>query len=119
MPDNAFVTISPAAVRGLLNDPDGPVAALLREMSARAASVARQVVHVRRRPSWSRKSTAFPPGFTLASIREDMYESPAGEIYGGVAAAFFPTIFLEYPAEQMHEDYPFLTTGIDSLQGML
>lgn len=116
---DAFVSINPAAVRELLDDPAGPVAGLLRELSARAASVARAVVHVRRSPSRSPLSTAYPPGWTLTSIREDMYESPEGEIYGGVAAEFYPTIFLEYPAEQMHDQYPFLSTGVDSLQGLL
>jgi hypothetical protein len=39
-----------------------------------------------------------------------------GGLYGGVNAEADPTIFLEKPAEQMDRKYPFLTTGLDSLE---
>ncbi len=108
------------AVFDLLNSADGPVGQLIGELSDRAATVARAVVRVRRPRGEGPNSTARPPGFTKASIRSHF---PAwgtlGLIYGGVNAAADPTIFLEMPAEQMHERYPFLTTGLFSLEGQV
>jgi hypothetical protein len=101
----------------LLNSADGPVGQLILELSERAAAVATSVVRVR---TGRGGSTARPPGFTKASIKVHF---PAwgtlGLIYGGVNAAADPTIFLEYPAEQMKHAYPFLTTGLFSLEGQV
>lgn len=109
------VTLNQAAVYELLNSPAGPVGEMLNELNAQAASVARSVVRVRKTPSRSRRSTAFPPGYTLASIRAKIGYDSLGLIYGGVTAAEDPTVYLEEPAEQMESRYPFLTTGLDSL----
>ena len=109
------ITLDQAAVTELLNSPAGPVGEMLNELNNQAASVARAKVRVRRGNTWSRRSDARPPGYTLASIRTKIGYDSLGLIYGGVTAAEDPTIFLEDPAEQMHARYPFLTTGLDSL----
>lgn len=109
------VTLNETAVYELLNSPAGPVGRMLNELNAQAASVARARVRVRRTPAWSRRSNAFPPGYTLASIKAKIGYDSLGLIYGGVTAAEDPTVFLEEPAEQMESRYPFLTTGLDSL----
>jgi hypothetical protein len=112
------VILDEPAVYDLLNSPDGPVGRLLLDLSEQAAAVARAKVRVRV-PGSNRTgltSSARPPGFTLASISPKIGYDDQGLIYGGVVAAGDPGIFLEYPAEQMHREYPFLTTGLDSLE---
>ena len=111
------VHVDDDAVHELLNDPDGPVGQLLIELSERAAATARRLVPVRREASkpWIR-TTAHYPGYTLRTIHPHVAYDNAGLIYGGVNAAASPSIFLEYPAVQMHRRYPFLTTAMDSLE---
>lgn len=114
------IDLDDAAITALLTDPAGPVGELIAELSGQAAAVARIVVHVRpgtpRSGAWSARSTARPPGFTRASIRvHGPVIGSGGGLYGGVNAAADPAVFLEYPAEQMYESYPFLTTALDSL----
>jgi hypothetical protein len=115
-----------AAIDDLLNSVDGPVGQMVAELSAQAAAVARTVVPVRdgsvrdRRRRAGRTSNARPPGFTKASIHvHGPLRGSLGGVYGGVNAAADPTVFLEYPAEQMDRSYPFLTTGLESLAGEL
>ena len=115
------IHLNDAAIYDMLNGADGPVAKLLDEISERAAAVARATVPVRRPHVGSSRrarhglSTSFPPGYTLVSIHANVHWYQ-GLIYGGVAAVEEPTIFLEYPAEQMHRKYPFLSTAFDSLE---
>jgi hypothetical protein len=116
------VHLNDAAIYDLLNGADGPVAQLLDELSERAAAVARARVPVRvpdfgirRRRHFRGLSTAFPPGYTLVSIHSNVHWYN-GLIYGGIASVEEPTIFLEYPAEQMHRKYPFMSTAFDSLE---
>lgn len=116
------VHLNDVVIYDMLNGADGPVAALLDELSERAAAVARARVPVRvpdfgirRRRSFRGLSTAYPPGYTLVSIHSNVHWYN-GLIYGGVAAVEEPTIFLEYPAEQMERKYPFLSTAFDSLE---
>lgn len=107
------VRLDDAAITDLLTNPRGPVGELLAELSERAAAVARATVRVR---SGRGGSTAYPPGYTLESIHPVLARGSYG-LYGGVNAAEDPTVFLEDPAEQMHGKYPFLTTGLWSLEG--
>jgi hypothetical protein len=118
------VHLNDAAVYDLLNGADGPVAAMLDELSERAAAVARAAVPVRKLDNDRRRhsllarggaSTSFPPGYTLVSIHANVHWYN-GLIYGGVAAAEEPTIFLEYPAEQMKRKYPFLSLAFDTME---
>jgi hypothetical protein len=118
------VHLDDVAIYDMLNGAGGPVWNLLEELSERAAAVARERVPVRGRPRSRRGrflpyanvlSTAYPPGYTLRSIRTNVHWYN-GLVYGGIAAAEEPTIFLEYPAEQMSRRYPFLSTAFDSLE---
>jgi hypothetical protein len=109
------VHLNDAAIYDMLNGADGPVAEELDRMSERAAAVARATVRVRHNPSRGFRSTAFPPGYTLTSIHANVHWYN-GLIYGGVAAVEEPTIFLEDPAEQMNQKYPFLSIAFDSLE---
>lgn len=117
------VHLNDVVIYDMLNGMDGPVALMLDEISERAAAIARATVRVRhldfdipRRRRHSRGvSTSFPPGYTLVSIHSNVHWYN-GLIYGGIAAVELPTIFLEYPAEQMHRKYPFMSTAFDSME---
>lgn len=115
------VRIDEAALFGFLNDEHGPVGAMLLDLSERAAVVARARVRVRgsRGGRTGLTSDARPPGFTRASIRTDVNKSGTGRLFGGIGAAENPAIFLEEPAEQLERRYPFLTTGVYSLEGQV
>lgn len=121
----AEVTWDEAALDDLLNSLTGPVGQFIAELSLRASVVAASVVHVlpgtSRSGYWNEKSTAVrPPGTTKASIRPHLARgSRTGHLYGGVNALAAPSIFLEHPARQMYETYPFLTTGLWSLEGSI
>lgn len=110
-----------ASVDELLNDPAGPVGQLIAELSERVAVVARRTVPVRdagtrnRRRRAGHGSTAHAPGYTKANIRVHGPVRGHSSLYGGVNAPGSPSIFLEYPADQMTRKYPFLTVGLDSL----
>jgi hypothetical protein len=115
------LNLDDAEIFELLNSEDDMVGALVEELSERAAAVARARVRVRHQLSRaarhaSRSLTARPPGFTLASIHTQVYRDANGLLYGGVRAAENASIFLENPAKQMKEKYPFLTTALDSLE---
>ena len=115
MADTFTVHLDDAAIYSLLNDIDGPVGVFLEELSEQAATVARTNVPIRKTRPWkSQLSTAFPPGYTLESIHTNVHYYK-GMIYGGIASAELPTIFLEYPASQMHRKYPFMSTAFDSI----
>jgi hypothetical protein len=109
----------------LLNSWDGPVGEYIAELSDRLALVARAVVHVRvdARGMPGRagpRSTAHVPGFTKADIRTHRGISQVtGHIYGGANVAMDPGIYLEWPARQMHDRYPFMTTGLEALEAGL
>lgn len=108
----------------LLDSIEGPVGQFIAELSARAAVVAVNVVHVRpgtpASATTGRTSNARPPGFTKARIRPHLARGTrTGHLYGGVNAPADPTIFLEYlpHTEQYHRPFPFLTVGLYSLEG--
>jgi hypothetical protein len=111
------VRLDEAAIEEMLNSEDGPVGRLLDELSDRAAFVAREKVRVRVPGSdrTGRTSNARPPGFTKASIHTTVNRDGTGKLFGGVGAAEDPSIFMEEPAVQERR-YPFLTTGLDSLE---
>lgn len=114
-----------AALDDLLNSLEGPVGQFIGELSLRASIVATSVVHVRpgtpASATTGRTSNARPPGFTKARIRPHLARGAVtGGLYGGVNAPADPTIFLEMPAEQIRNlghVFPFLTTGLYSLEG--
>jgi len=113
------VTISQKAVDELMRDEHGPVGDLMRELADQMATVAREKVRVRvyGRHRTGRTSNARLPGYTKAHISSTVGHSKlhGGILFGGAEAPGNPGIFLEAPAEQMHEKYPFLTTGLWSV----
>jgi hypothetical protein len=120
---SASVRWDQAALDDVLKSADGPVGRMLIELSDQVAQVARNVVPVRNpargsRGRAGRNSTAHAPGYTKALIRPHLGRGTlTGNLYGGANAPGSPGIFLEYPAEQMTRQFPFLTTGLDSLAG--
>lgn len=102
-----------------MRDIDGPVGDLMRNISHQIANVARDKVRIRTPGSHrtGRTSNANAPGYTKANITSTVGHSKLhdGLVFGGAEAPGNPGIFLEAPAEQMHEKYPFLTTGLWSV----
>lgn len=110
------VRIDEAAVFALVNDEDGPVGRFIQELAGQAAGVARGVVRVRTAPTWSNRSNARPPGFTKATIHTARGHAGQGHFWASANAPADPAVFLEYPRED-RDKYPFLTTGLWSVQG--
>ena len=109
-----------SAVFEMLNSADGPVGRMLSQLTDQIVTVARAKVRVRI-PGSDRTgitSDARAPGTTLASIHTRLGWRGDGTIYGSGNADADPAIFLEKPAEQDKREYPFLTTGLDSLWGV-
>ena len=113
------VVISQEEVDRLMQDKEGPVGDLMRDIADQIASVAREKVRVREpgRFRTGRTSSAQAPGYTKANITTTVGNSKLHNdyVFGGANAPGNPGIFLEAPAEQMHEKYPFLTTGLWSV----
>lgn len=113
------VYISQEAVDEFLRDIDGPIGDLMRELSTQIADVARQKVRVRIPGTHrtGRTSNSNAPGYTKAHITTTVGHAKThdGLLFGGANAPANPGIFLEAPAQQMHEKYPFLTTGLWSV----
>lgn len=117
------VVISEEAVRELMQDIDGPVGDLMREIAKQIETVAIQKAPVLSAKNVrSLKSTAFrtadglikTPGYTKRHITTTIGHSKLHDdfVFAGVNAPGDPGIFLEAPAEQLHETHPFLTTGL-------
>ena len=118
-----------ASVEELIHDPAGPVGQLILELSERAAGVARGKAHVfpgtPRSTVWrpATSSAVLPSGTMRSSIEVHPPQiGSRGGMFGGVDAVGIPTVFLEFPpkgAVQLYDRYPFMTTGLDSLEGAL
>ncbi len=117
------VVISQQEIDELLRDEHGPVGDLMRDLATQMADVAREKVRVRgvrgrfgQHPT-GRTSNAQSPAYTKRNITSTVGHSKLhnGYVFGGAEAPGNPGIFLEAPAEQMHEKYPFLTTGLWSV----
>lgn len=108
------ITLNDAAIVELTNSPEGPVGQLILELATQASVVARAVVRVRHSRTWSARSDARPPGYTKARIRPAIGYDAEGLIYAAVLAPYDPGFFLEYPREN-RDQYPFLSTGLDTL----
>lgn len=119
------VHLSQAAIDGALNDWEGPVGRMIIELSDEITTVAKATVRVRNPHSKAGRagpnSTAHPPGYTKALTRRHLGKgSRTGTIYGGANAPGSPGLFLEYPAIQIALNahrFPFLTTGLDAIEG--
>lgn len=117
------VHLDEAALEDMLNSPDGPVGAVIEELSDKAADVARAAAPVMKPENmghWGHRYNPLyqygPPGNTKARIRPSFprYNSQ-GQLYGGVNAPYGPTLFLERPARQIRGYYRFMTDALDSL----
>lgn len=120
----ADFTIDPAAVNYLLNTPEGPTGVFTSGLGARATSAARARAPVMKPKNFSSWGKMYnperqygPPGMTKAKIYDyGIHYNRFGQIYTGVNAPFFPTVFLEIPAKQVSEgEYAFMSQARDSL----
>jgi hypothetical protein len=117
------VTINQDAVDELMRDEHGPVGDLMRDLARQMAAVAIEKVRVRGTVirkgvhRTGRTSNAQLPGYTKAHITYTVGHAKlsGGVLFGGAESPGDPGLFLELPAEQMHEKYPFLTTGLWSV----
>jgi hypothetical protein len=113
----ADVKWNDAELEWLLNSMDGPVGRFLAEKAAEMAAVATVFAPVQspRNWSWGRRSSSYMPrslGYLKGSVTPHMGYTRSGRIFGGVNAAYGPTLFLEQPADQLHHAYPFLSTAL-------
>lgn len=116
---DSTVIISNDGLDELLNTPDGPVGALLADMSAKmteAARVAAPVMKHRRRLG---ESWYGPAGATKASVKQHFPGyTKAGTIFGGTDVLYGPTLFLERPARQYdgNKEYAFMSEALDTAE---
>lgn len=106
-----------AELEWLLNSMDGPVGKFLAEKAAEMAAIAMALAPVQQVKNWSwgRNSSSYMPrslGYLKGSVTPHMGYTRGGTIFGGVNAAYGPTLFLEKPADQMHSVYPFMSTAL-------
>jgi hypothetical protein len=120
------VDISQRAVEDLMRDIDGPVGNFMRGVSLQMAAVATAVAPVIKPGStWSARSSAYrlpdgrfkPPGYLKSHITSTVGHSRLHDnyVFGGAEAPGDSGLFLEAPAEQLHEKHPFLSTGLESI----
>jgi len=113
------VNISEEAVEDMLRDINGPVGELMRDLARQMAVIARDKVAVRIPGSHrtGRTSSARASGFTKSRITSTVGHSKLNNdhVFAGAEAPGDPGVFLELPAEQMHEKHPFLTTALWSV----
>lgn len=105
------------ALYDLLHSLDGPVGRWLAEKSLEMTAYAQAGAPVQKMSNWSwgRNSTSYMPrslGYLKGSIRPHMGYTMKGQLYGGVNAAYGPTLFLERPTIQMHEKIPFMSAAL-------
>src|SRR4051812_12753566 len=106
MVNDVRVELSEALVHDMLTDEHGPVGDILRRISRDMEKIAVRKVRVRRGNVWGPGSSAFEEGFTWSSIHQKIGHSKrTGQLYGGLNAAKFPTLWLEHRASQMHRSY--------------
>lgn len=120
------VDVNEEYLDALLRDAEGPVADLLRELADKAAETARAKARVLNpKNTWSLRSSAYRtedggvkgPAYLKRHITTTLGHTTGnnGYLFSGVNAPGNPGFFLEAPAEQMHDKYPFLSTALDSL----
>lgn len=119
------VRLFPAALEDLLNTPEGPAGEVIAELAQQAAAIARTAAPVMKpwnRSRWGKKFDPRyqygPAGATKASVRWSGFRyNDRGGLYSGVNVNYGPTLFLEYPARQIHSaEYKFMTEALDGVQ---
>lgn len=114
------VNFNDAALYDLIHALDGPVGKFLTEKAEAMAQVAKAAAPVQKPQNWSwgKNSTSYLPrsfGYLKSSVRPKVGYTKDGTLYGGVNAAYGPTLFLERPARQMHRIYPFMSSALYSV----
>jgi hypothetical protein len=112
------VRLDPALLEDLLNSPDGPVGAVIEELSEKAADTARIAAPVMERRKWNPLYQYGPPGVTKASVRPSGFRfNTLGQMYSGVNVSYGPTLFLQRPARQIRSDaYMFMSHALDAVE---
>jgi hypothetical protein len=118
------VHLDEAAIEDMLNSPDGPVGAVIEELSDKAAAIAREAAPVMKPENFSHWGKYYdprfqygPPGRTKARVRSSFPRyNDQGQLYGGVNVPYGPTLFLERPARQIRGDYRFMTAALDGVE---
>ena len=105
------------AIYRLINDLDGPVGRYLAEKVAQMTALVLAAAPLQKPKnfSWGRNSTSYMPrslGYLKGSVRPHMGYTMKGQLFGGVNAAYGPTLFLEKPADQLHEKIPFMSSAL-------
>lgn len=123
----AGVNLDYEAIEDMLNGFDGPVAAVIMELSEKATDISKINASLQKKKNWSwsfAKSTSSMPrsvGYLKAGIHS---HGPAynrhGQLYGGVNAPYAPTEFLKeqhkWHNSGPHELNRFFSIAIDSLE---
>jgi hypothetical protein len=121
------VNLDPVAIDWLLNNPDGPVGAVIEELSVKAAAIAKAAAPVITPGHFSHWGRQFDPryqygsrpGSTRASVRPSGFRFNAlGQMYSGVNVNYGSTLFLEqgggrYGRAELH---PFMSVALDTVE---
>ena len=100
MPLDNSVQWDDAALWDLLQGVDGPVGQWLTEAVSTLTAVVETAAPVQKRQNWSwgRNSTSYMPrslGYLKGTVRPVIGYTKGGQLFGGVNAAYGPTLFLE------------------------
>lgn len=106
-----------AELEWLAHSPEGPVGQFLAEKAVEMAALVMTLAPVQQVKNWSwgRNSSSYMPrslGYLKGSVTPHLGATRSGMLFGGVNAAYGPTLFLEKPADQMHHVYPFMSTAL-------
>jgi hypothetical protein len=129
----ADVYLDPAAIDWLVNSPDGPVGAVIEELSLKATAIAKAAAPViAGGTSWppsnfshwgkafdSRYQYGNRPGSTRASVRPSGFRFNAlGQMYSGVNVDYGSTLFLQQGGGRHGHAilHPFMTVAIDTVE---
>lgn len=126
MADENSVSISQEAIDELMRDAEGPVGDLMRDLSEQMAQVAREKAPIlkpknirsyRSSALRTEDGTIKMPGYLKRNITSTVGHSKLhdGYVFAGANAPGNPDLFLEIPAEQMHEQTDILQAGLWSV----
>lgn len=120
------VVIHQEAVEDLLRDMDGPVGDLMKQLANQMASVAREkapILNPKNIRSWrssalrTEDGTIKMPGYLKRHITTTVGHSKLHNdyVFAGANAPGNPDLFLEIPAEQVHDQVDILQAGLWSV----
>lgn len=106
-----------AALYDMLHSMDGPVGKFITEKSLEMTALAKAAAPIQKphNYSWGRNSSSYLPrsdGYLKGSVRPHVGYTQSGNLFGGTDAAYGPTLFLEKPADQLHEKIPFMSEAL-------